>query len=201
MARPTLVLATGNLDKVAELVELLGDRFDVQPRPVDLPETIEDEDTLEDNAIKKAFEVATATGQLALADDTGLFVDALDGRPGVFTARYAGENATYDDNVDKLLGELDGVEEERRGATFRTVVALLGPDGTGMTAEGSVEGIITEARRGQRGFGYDPVFEPFDGDGRTFSEMDLEEKGDISHRARAMSALQTAIERNPLPGI
>jgi len=196
--RPVVVLASANPDKVAELRELLGERFDVQPRPADLPDTIEDEDSLEGNAVKKASEVAAATGAWALADDTGLFVDALDGRPGVYTARYAGENASYEDNVDKLLVELDGVDPDERTATFRTVVALIGADGTGLTAEGTVEGYISASRAGGRGFGYDPVFEPLEGAGRTFSEMSVEEKHEISHRSRALNALDTALAQSPL---
>ncbi len=137
-----MVLATANPDKVVELEELLGDRFEVQPRPADLAETIEDEDSLEGNAIKKATEVAQATGAWALADDTGLFVDALDGGPGVHTARYAGPEATYEQNVDLLLASLADVEPDDRTATFRTVVALIGPDGAGLTAEGAVDGYI-----------------------------------------------------------
>ncbi len=195
---PVVVLASANPDKVAELRELLGERFDVQSRPADLPDTVEDQDSLEGNAIKKASEVAEATGSWALADDTGLFVDALDGRPGVYTARYAGEGASYDDNVDKLLSELDGVDPDDRTATFRTVVALIGADGTGLTAEGAVDGYISGARSGGRGFGYDPVFEPLEGAGRTFSEMSVEEKHEISHRSRALNALDTALAQSPL---
>lgn len=198
MAKPRLVLASANPDKVSELIELLGDRFDVEPRPADLPDTDEDQDSLEGNAIKKATEVAAHSGAHALADDTGLFVDALDGRPGVHTARYAGPNASYDDNVAKLLSELSEVGDDDRSATFRTVVALIAPDGTGLTAEGAVEGFITRQRRGERGFGYDPVFEPRDGGGRTFAEMDSEEKGELSHRGRAMASLATALDQVPL---
>ncbi|MEZ5341797.1 MAG: non-canonical purine NTP pyrophosphatase [Acidimicrobiales bacterium] len=117
--KPTLVIASANPDKVAELRELLGDRFDVVARPDDAPDTIEDQPTLLGNATKKAVEIMQFTGLAALADDTGLFVDALDGRPGVFTARYAGENATYAENVAKLLHELDGVTNRR--AEFRRV--------------------------------------------------------------------------------
>lgn len=198
MALPVVVLASANPGKVAELRELLGERFDVQPRPADLPETDEDQDSLEGNAIKKASEVAQATGSWALSDDTGLFVDALDGRPGVYTGRFAGEGASDDDNVDKLLSELDGVDPDERTATFRTVVALLSPDGTGLTAEGAVDGYISLARKGERGFGYDPVFEPLEGGGRTFSEMPIEEKHEISHRRRALNALETALAQTPL---
>ena len=196
-----IVLASANPDKVAELGELLGDRFEVLPRPADLADTIEDQETLEANAIKKAVEVAEATGHWALADDTGLFVDALDGRPGVYTARFAGPDATYDENVDKLLTSLDGVDLDERTATFRTAIALIGPDGSGLTAEGAVEGYISGQRMGSRGFGYDPVFEPAEGDGRTFSEMSREEKHELSHRARALAALDTALTQSPLPDL
>lgn len=198
VARPVVVLATSNPDKVVELEELLGDRFEVQPRPADLAETVEDEDSLEGNAIKKATEVAQATSAWALADDTGLFVDALDGAPGVHTARYAGPEATYEQNVDLLLVSLADVEPDDRTATFRTVVALIGPDGAGLTAEGAVEGYIAVQRLGSRGFGYDPVFEPMEGGGRTFSEMSREEKHELSHRSRALAALDTALAQSPL---
>lgn len=196
--RPTLVVASGNTDKVAELVALLGDRYEVLPRPADAPETIEDQDTLEGNAIKKAIEIAEFTGSAALADDTGLFVEAIDGRPGVYSARYAGENASYDENVDKLLAELaevGAVESDERRAEFRTAVAVINPDGTGAVGEGSVSGTIADARRGASGFGYDPVFEPVEGEGRTFAEMSPEEKAELSHRARAIAALEEGLRR------
>ncbi|MFT7599553.1 MAG: XTP/dITP diphosphohydrolase [Acidimicrobiales bacterium] len=182
-----LVLATGNPDKVAELVRLLDGRFEVVPRPSTVPETVEDQPTLVGNARKKATEIALASSAPALSDDTGLFVNALGGGPGVRTARYAGENATYDDNVDKLLTELENAAD--RGAQFRTVVAIVWPDGRELIANGSVDGMITPERRGERGFGYDPVFAPLEADGRTFAEMSLDEKGELSHRARALAAL------------
>ena len=197
-SRPTLVVASANPDKVAELVDLLGDRYDVRPRPADAPETIEDQDSLEGNAVKKAIEIAEFTGFSALADDTGLFVEALDGRPGVYSARYAGENASYDDNVDKLLAELEGaeaVERDDRRAEFRTAVALINPDGTGAVGEGSIAGAIVAERRGASGFGYDPVFEPDEGEGRTFAEMSPDEKAELSHRARALHALEEGLRR------
>lgn len=190
--RPRLVVASANPDKVAEMVQLLGDRYEVIARPADAPDTIEDADSLEGNAIKKAAEIAEFTQTDALADDTGLFVDALDGRPGVYSARYAGEDASYADNVAKLLGELDGAEDRR--AEFRTVVALIRPDGTGITGEGTVVGRIAEAPRGDRGFGYDPVFEPEEAEGRTFAEMSIDEKHELSHRGRAMVSLQLALD-------
>jgi XTP/dITP diphosphohydrolase len=192
-SRPELVVATTNPGKVAELADLLAGRYRVLARPADLPETIEDGDTLEANAIKKAGEVAAATGRDALADDTGLFVAALGERPGVHTARYAGPDATDDDNRSLLLAELarrgDGAQAPGRGAEFRTVVALVRADGSTVVARGQVDGSIAEAPRGQRGFGYDPLFVPREGDGRTFAEMTLDEKHRFSHRARALADL------------
>lgn len=190
--KPRLVIASANPDKVRDLVELLGDRYEVVPRPADAPETIEDADTLEGNAIKKAAEIAAFNGEAAMADDTGLFVAALDDRPGVYSARYAGANATYEQNIAKLLGELAGVEDRR--AEFRTVVALIRPDGSGVTGEGSITGSIIEAPRGANGFGYDPVFMPDEGEGRTFAEMSSQEKHDLSHRGRAIVSLRLALE-------
>lgn len=187
---PDLVLASTNPGKLAELADLLAGHYRVLARPADLADTIEDGDTLEANAIKKAAEVAASTGTDALADDTGLFVDALEGRPGVWTARYAGPDATDDDNRAKLLAELaPWPAPVGRTARFRTVVALVRADGSTLVAEGQVLGAIATERRGERGFGYDPLFVPDDGDGRTFAEMSLEEKQGMSHRARALAAL------------
>lgn len=182
-----LVVASTNPGKIAELVELLGHRFEVLARPDDLADTVEDGDTLEANATKKASEVAAATGHLAVADDTGLFVDALGGRPGVRTARFAGPDATDDQNVAKMLADLDGVEDRR--ARFRTVIAMTDPDGTTRLASGAVEGTLATARTGDGGFGYDPIFIPDEGDGLTFAQMGRPAKQRISHRARALQAL------------
>jgi len=185
-----LVVASSNPGKIAELVDLLGDHFAVRPRPDDLADTIEDGDTLEANATKKAAEVAGHCGAVALADDTGLFVDALAGRPGVRTARFAGPDATNEQNVDKLLTELADVPDPAdRRARFRTVIALVTPGGEVQLATGSVAGVIAPERRGADGFGYDPVFIPDDGDGRTFAEMSRADKQQISHRARALQQL------------
>ena len=183
-----LVLATANPDKARELAALL-EGFDVSSRPADVPEVDETADTLEGNARLKAGAVMEATGELAVADDTGLEVDALGGRPGVWAARYAGPGATYADNVHKLLGELEGVPAGRRTARFRTVAVALFPDGREIVAEGAVRGTIADAPRGGGGFGYDSVFVPDGGDGRTFAEMTVEEKGAVSHRGRALRAL------------
>lgn len=181
-----LVLATANRDKAAEIAVLL-DGFDVAPRPEHVPDVDETEDTLEGNARLKARAICDATGEPAVADDTGLEVAALGGAPGVRTARFAGEHATYADNVAKIVRELDGVTERR--ARFRTVALAAFPDGGEVVAEGVVDGHIATEPRGHGGFGYDPVFVPDDGDGRTFAEMTMDEKNQISHRARAFKAL------------
>ncbi len=183
-----LVIASANPDKVAELRDLLTDHFDVVARPSDVPDTIEDQPTLLGNATKKAREIVAATGVAALADDTGLFVSALDDRPGVFTARYAGEHATYAENVAKLLGELDGLNNRR--AEFRTCAVIAYPDGNLVDAMGVVVGNIGTAEHGDSGFGYDPVFCPVEADGRSFAQMTKAEKNQISHRARALQALR-----------
>jgi XTP/dITP diphosphohydrolase len=133
--------------------------------------------------------VGAAAGAAAVADDTGLEVDALGGAPGVYTARFAGEDATYADNVAKMLADLAGVPEAERGARFRTVALARFPDGSEVLAEGVVEGMISSEARGERGFGYDPLFIPADGDGRTFAQMTADEKHAISHRGRAFRAL------------
>jgi XTP/dITP diphosphohydrolase len=181
-----LVLASANPDKAAEIAELL-DGFEVLPRPTQAPEVEETGDTLEENAHLKARALVAATGSAAVADDTGLEVTALGGAPGVTSARYAGPGATYDDNVAKLLGALDGVEERR--ARFRTVALVCFPDGAEVMTEGVVEGQITTERRGSAGFGYDSVFAPDGSDGRTFAQMTAAEKNAVSHRGRAFRKL------------
>jgi len=187
-----LVLATANPDKAREIADALAlPGFDLVPRPDDVPEVDETADTLEGNARLKALALCAATGEAAVADDTGLEVAALDGRPGVFSSRFAGPVASYADNVAKLLRELDGVENRR--ARFRTVALARFPDGTEAAAEGTVDGHISVVARGVEGFGYDPVFVPDDGDGRTFAEMTLAEKQQISHRGRAFRALADAL--------
>ena len=187
-----LVLASANPHKAAEITEiLLAAGLDVEtlPRPADVPEVVEDGLTLEDNARLKAVALCAATGLPAVADDTGLEVDALGGAPGVWSARYAGEDATYEENVQKLLQELQGVPAERRTARFSTVALVRWPDGREVAAIGEVEGDIVEEARGAEGFGYDPVFRPAEGDGRTFAEMTPAEKHAVSHRGRAFRTL------------
>ena len=182
-----VVCASANPHKVAEIEDLMRGVVDLQPRPRDLPDVEEDADTLVDNARLKARAVCVATGLPALADDTGLEVAALDGAPGVRTARYAGEPPNDANNRAKLLRELNGSAE--RSARFRTVAILCFPDGRELVAEGTCDGTIASAEQGDRGFGYDPVFVPRDGDGRTFAEMTIEEKHELSHRGRAFRAL------------
>lgn len=183
---PRLVVASKNPDKVAEIEGVLGESDLVGEivRGLDWPDVEETGKTLEENALLKARAVVEATGLPVLADDTGLEVDALDGAPGVHTARFAGAGARYEDNVAKLIELMDGRSD--RSARFRTVVALAFPDGVEVTAAGSLEGQISDRARGDRGFGYDPVFEV---EGQTLAEMSLEEKNQLSHRARAIRAL------------
>jgi XTP/dITP diphosphohydrolase len=185
------VCASANPDKVVEMREVLTPLgIDLLPRPDGVPDVVEDATTLEGNARLKAVAICDATGLPALAEDTGLEVDALGGAPGVFTARFAGEGATYTDNVMKLLDALaDLPEPEERLARFRTVALARFPDGREVVAAGWVDGTIALGPRGTNGFGYDPVFEPIEGEGRTFAELNIEEKNGISHRARALRAL------------
>lgn len=191
----TFVLATANPHKTEEMRAVLSDLgVELLARPDDVDDVEENESTLEGNALLKARALVAATGVAAIADDTGLFVDALDGRPGVFSARYAREGATYDENVAKLLDELAGVPAQRRGATFRTVIAVAYPSGESRCVEGTLAGRITEARRGDHGFGYDPVFEPTSGGGRTLAEFTAAEKNAASHRARALRALVAVLK-------
>jgi XTP/dITP diphosphohydrolase len=186
-----LVCASANPDKVAEIEAILGPSVELVPRPPGVPDVVEDADTLEGNARLKAVAIAIATGEASVADDTGLEVVALGGRPGVHTGRYAGEQATYAENRSKLLAELAGVDDRR--ARFRTVAIVVWPDGREVAAEGVCDGSIAMAERGDRGFGYDPLFVPDDGEGRTFAEMSESEKHAVSHRGRAFRALVGAL--------
>ena len=184
-----LVLATRNRHKGEELAALLGglgitirtlDEF------TDAPEVVEDGDTCEANAIKKARAIAEFTGLPAVADDTGLEVDALGGRPGVYAARYAGEDATYEDNCRKLLLELTGVPRERRTARFLTVAAIALPSAGVRVAQGMLDGVIAEEASGTLGFGYDPVF-LIPELGKTLAQLSADEKNRVSHRAKAFT--------------
>jgi XTP/dITP diphosphohydrolase len=187
-----LVLASANPDKVAEIAVLLAG-MDLAPRPPEVPEVEESGSTLEENARLKARAVMEATGEAAVADDTGLEVVALGGVPGVRSSRYAAEDASYADNVAKLLRALEGADDRR--ARFRTVALASFPDGREVVGEGIVDGVITDAPRGHEGFGYDPVFAPDGGGGRTFGDMTSGQKNELSHRARAFRALAARLAR------
>jgi len=185
-----VVVASKNPDKVAELESLLV-RYQLVEEVIqglEWPDVIEDAPTLIGNALLKARRVRESTGLAVVADDTGLEVEALDGAPGVLTARYAGPDATYLSNREALLTALTGIEDRR--ARFRTVVVAITADDQVVVAEGVLKGVITWKGRGSGGFGYDPVFEV---EGRTLAEMSSEEKEQISHRARAIAALAEAL--------
>jgi XTP/dITP diphosphohydrolase len=221
------VLSTGNPDKAREISEIFvgltgeplaawaitlgadtfGYAFDhpehivatagALPVLVTAPDVEETGTTLEANARIKASALASAMNMLAIADDTGLEVDALEGAPGVYAARYAGPDATYADNVAKLLRELEGVYPTLRNARFATVALARWADGREIAVRGTVEGVIAAIPAGANGFGYDSVFVPVEGDGRTFAQMSAGEKHAISHRGRAFSALATELTRAP----
>lgn len=186
-ARFRAVCASANPDKVVEIEAILAGVVDLVPRPPHVPDVVEDADSLEGNARLKAIAISDATDLPAMADDTGLEVVALNGEPGVQTARFAGEGCTSADNRAKLLAELDGVTDRR--AAFRTCALVRWPDGREVAVEGVCEGSIAGDERGTGGFGYDAVFVPIEGDGRTFAEMGADEKHAISHRGRAFERL------------
>lgn len=191
-----LVLATRNPDKGRELEALLKD-LDIRIRTLaefpDAPEVVEDGETCEANAVKKAVMIAQYTKLPAVADDTGLMVQALGGRPGVHAARYAGEGATYESNCAKLLQELAGVPRERRGARFVTVAAIADPEGKVEVVQGILDGLITDRPAGTKGFGYDPVFLVPE-IGKTLAQLTPEEKNRISHRARAFAKMKQLLK-------
>ena len=187
-----IVVATANPDKAREIRAVLeseGLAIELAPRPTEVPEVDETGETLLENARLKARALAAATGLPAVADDTGLEVDSLGGAPGVYSARYAGADATYADNVAKLLAEMIAVRRASRTARFRTAVVLAGGAGPELVGFGVVEGLIADAPIGDAGFGYDPVFRPAGGGGRTFAELTPGEKDAISHRGRALRSL------------
>jgi XTP/dITP diphosphohydrolase len=213
------VLATHNADKAREIVEIFVAHSDMAliaysieglaflvdtpdgiaaavaalPEISEPPDVEETGSTLEENARIKAVALSEATGMTSVADDTGLEVDALGGEPGVYSARYAGENATYADNVAKLLRELDGVDPALRTARFATVAIARHPHGEEIVTRGEVDGVIASSARGTGGFGYDPVFVPDEGNGRSFAEMAAAEKHAVSHRGRAFRSLARAM--------
>lgn len=188
-----LVCASANPKKVAEIARLLPQWVQLLPRPEHVGDVEENAPTLEGNAIIKAVEIANAAEEWAIADDTGLEVTALNGAPGVRSARFAGENATDAENRTLLLEQLDGIAD--RSARFRTVVALVNSKGEMHFVSGECVGAIAETERGDSGFGYDSIFIPVDGDGRTFAEMSAEEKDLISHRGRALAQVPALLSR------
>ena len=190
-----LVLATNNNDKIREIKHLLDDlpvtiltRSDF----LEFPDIEETGTTLEENALLKASGIAEFCDLPALADDSGLEVDALDGAPGVYSSRFAGEDVTYEDNNRKLIKDLEGIPDDKRSARFRCVIAIDWNDGTTETVAGSAEGVITTDIAEGHGFGYDPVFYHTDS-GKRFSEMTLDEKNVVSHRGKALARARDAI--------
>lgn len=186
-ARP-VVLATGNAHKVTEVADILGPGWAVTARDPDVEET---GTTFEENALLKARAVCEATGDLAIADDSGIEIDALDRRPGIHSARWTEEA----DWIPRILRELDGVSGPARSGRYVAAAAAVWPDGHEVVVRGVVEGHVPDAPRGAGGFGYDPVFVPAEGDGRTFAEMTAEEKHAMSHRGRAFRALVEHLDR------
>ena len=188
-----IVCASANPHKVEELARLLPSWVELVARPSDVGDIDEDAPTLEGNAIIKAVEIANHASEWAIADDTGLEVDALNGAPGVRSARFAGEQATDAENRALLLSKLDGVTN--RSARFRTVVALVSSKGDIHFVGGECAGTIADSERGDSGFGYDSLFMPTDGDGRTFAEMAGPEKDAVSHRGRALAQIPELLAR------
>lgn len=189
-----IFLATTNKNKILEIEKILKD-IDIELISINdnvkIPEIIEDGKTFEENSLKKAREIAKYTGMITIADDSGLCVEALNGAPGVYSARYSGENATYKSNNEKLLKDLSG--EKNRNAKFVTVITLCKPSGESYSFRGELKGIILEELRGKDGFGYDPLFY-LQEYGKTLAEMP-EEKNRISHRAKAIRALEEEIKK------
>lgn len=196
MAHSLVVIsATANDHKLTEMSAAFGDAVVLLARPADVPEVVEDAGTFVGNARLKAAAIAEASGQVALADDSGLEVDALGGAPGVESAYYSGGDHDDAANRKRLMAELIGTPEGGRTARFRTVMVLCWPDGTEVVAEGTCEGSIGLVERGDQGFGYDSLFISAEGDGRTFGEHSPAEKNSVSHRSRACAALLSAIKK------
>ncbi|MCR2044630.1 XTP/dITP diphosphatase [Anaerosalibacter massiliensis] len=193
-----IILSTGNINKVEEIEDILkGLPFSIYSKKEiglgDL-EVEEDGETLEENAIKKALAISEKVNGIVIADDTGLFVDALDGAPGVYSARYAGEEASYEDNNKKLLEELKGVALAERDAKFKTIIAIVTEDKQVKTVSGECKGKIGFELKGKEGFGYDPLF-IVEGYEKTFAQLGEEIKNKISHRAKALEKLKIELEK------
>ena len=188
-----LVMASGNAHKAAEIREILSAHM-IEQRPSWVGEVDENAETLAGNARLKARAICEATGTAAVADDTGLEVDALGGLPGVRSARFAGDSATDEENLRKLLKSLEAVPSDERGARFRTVAIVAFPDGKELVTEGVANGMIVEVPRGNGGFGYDSLFVPDEGTGLSFAEMSETEKNLISHRGKAFRSLAQLLQ-------
>ena len=191
-----IIAATKNKHKLEEMEHILK-KFNIQLQSIDAAgyshvDVIEDGNTFEENSMKKAETIMQLSGKPVIADDSGLEVKALDGRPGVFSARYSGENATDQDNNKKLLSELEGQKD--RSAKFVSVISLAFPDGKKISVRGECNGTIGYAEKGSNGFGYDPLFVA-DDYGKTFAELDSEIKNTISHRANALKKLKEVLDR------
>ncbi|MDR3631951.1 MAG: XTP/dITP diphosphatase [Desulfocapsaceae bacterium] len=190
-----IVLATNNKHKIKEFQSILS-KFDIEIRSVSdfgpIPPAIEDGETFDENAYKKASHTARILGLPAIADDSGLVVPAVNGEPGVYSARYAGENATDAENTQKLLEKMKGVKDRR--ASFKCVISLAVPSGPALTYEGQCDGVILEGPRGTSGFGYDPVFF-FEEYSKTFAELSMEEKNIVSHRGKALAEFTSEIDK------
>ena len=196
MSHKLLIVATRNEGKVKEIRELLHDlplRTASLIEFPEIPEIVEDQLTFSGNAVKKAETVCSHAGEAALADDSGLEVDALEGRPGVYSARFAGKNSSDEENNRKLLKELENVPAEKRTARFRCVIALALPGEGTITVEGACEGWIGFSPQGREGFGYDPLF-IHPSHGSTLAELSPQEKNEISHRGRALAKVRPIIE-------
>lgn len=195
----TIVLATGNKDKAREIKAMLDHKFEVKTMKdmgIDT-QIIEDGETFEDNALIKVRAIqpfVKDAEMIIMGDDSGLSVDALDGAPGIYSARYAGEDVSYRDNNEKLLNAMKDVPEEKRGAEFVSVIAMILPDGQELTVRGTVRGRIAYDFMGDEGFGYDPLF-IVEETGKSYSQMAPEEKNAVSHRARAVARAKQILEK------
>ena len=191
-----IILATKNKGKVADF-EKLTENMNIEvisflDEEINFPDVVEDGETFEENSVKKALEIAKYTGMITVSDDSGLCVEALDGAPGIYSARYSGENATDSTNIDRLLNEMKNIPQEERQAKFVSVVSIAKPDGTVQSFRGEVEGEIIFERKGTNGFGYNPVFFSYELE-KTFGEATMEERVTVSHRARAFRKLKEQV--------
>ena len=191
-----IILATKNKGKVADF-EKLTENMNIEvisflDEEINFPDVVEDGETFEENSVKKALEIAKYTGMITVSDDSGLCVEALDGAPGIYSARYSGENATDSTNIDKLLEEMKNIPQGERQAKFVSVVSIAKPDGTVQSFRGEVEGEIIFERKGTNGFGYNPVFFSYELQ-KTFGEATMEERVTVSHRARAFRELKEKV--------